>query len=482
MKSKTRYFNCKFLAWGLSLLVLVLAGSLGLAARPAVPKYIFMFIGDGMGVAQRQVAELMLNCDDIYSPAINQKKRLVMNSLEVTGVNTTYDSTSMVPDSASTATALSSGYKTWSGVIGMREDKMTPTPYITEALKRKGYAVGIVSSVKIVHATPAAYYAHIDNRNKYEDIALQLLNSRFDLFVGGGGHKHFTDAGRKDQRNLYQEAAAKGFAVATTSQQFMALKPGKRVLANLPGDINDEALPYTMDRKPDDLSLTQITTKSIQLLSANRKGFFLMVEAGKIDWACHANDTGATIGDTLDFDQAIAVAVAFKKRNPRTLIIVTGDHECGGLGLSIGKDYRINPELFLDQKISFEIADAKISAIMRTDDANQSEKIYAVAEEFGLTNLSSKEKAEINKAVKNEKAKLSKTELNALYGGYKPITMTFRRLFNVRANLYWTSNVHTGIPVMTSASGVGAARFAGYMDNTDVCKALNRVTKAGLKW
>jgi alkaline phosphatase len=481
VRSKTGKWNRKFLAWGLGLLVLVLTGSLGLAAKSAVPQYVFMFIGDGMGMAQRQIAELMLNCDDVYSTATSQKKRLIMNSLEATGVNTTYDSTSMVPDSASTATALSSGYKTWSGVIGMREDKVTPTPFISEALKRKGYAVGIVSTVKIVHATPAAYYAHIDNRNRYEDIAMQLINSPFDLFVGGGGQKHFTAAGRKDKKDLYEAAAAKGFAVATTSQQFMALKPGKRVVANLPGDINDEALLYAIDRRPGDLSLTQITSKSIQLLSANRKGFFLMVEGGKIDWACHANDTGAAIADMLDFDKAVAAAVAFKKKNPNTLIIVTGDHECGGLGLSLGNDYRINPELFLDQKISFEIADAKIAAILKSDN-NQLEKIYDVAEEFGLTNLDPKEKAAIAKAVEKEKAKLSKTELIALYGGYKPITMTFRRLFNVRANLYWTSNVHTGIPVMASASGVGAARFAGYMDNTDVCKTLNRVTKAGLKW
>jgi alkaline phosphatase len=481
MENKVGKYNRKLLLLALGLLVMVLISPLGLAARPVVPKYVFMFIGDGMGVAQRQVAELMLNCDDVYTTATSQKRRLVMNSLEVTGVTTTYDSTSMVPDSASTATALSSGYKTWSGVIGMREDKVTPTPYISEALKKKGYAVGVVSTVKIVHATPAAYYAHIDNRNKYEDIAEQLINSKFDLFVGGGGQKHFTPEGRKDRRDLYREAAAKGFAVATTSQEFMGLKPGKRVLANLPGDIKDEALPYVMDRGKDDLSLAQITAKSIQLLSANRQGFFLMVEEGKVDWACHANDTGAAIVNMLDFDRAIAAAVAFKKKNPNTLIVVTGDHECGGLGLSLGNDYRINPELFLDQKISFEIADTKVAAILKSD-ANQLEKIYDVAEEFGLTNLSSKEKAEINKAVENEKAQLSKAELNALYGGYNPITMTFRRLFNIRANLYWTSNVHTGIPVMTTASGAGASRFAGYMDNTDVCKALNRVTSAGLRW
>jgi alkaline phosphatase len=463
------------------LLLCLMAGSVGFAAKSAVPKYVFMFIGDGMGVAQRQIAELMLNTDGVYETATNQKRRLMMNSFEAVGVTTTYDSTSIVPDSASTATSLSSGYKTWSGVIGMKEDKATPTPYITEALKRKGHSIGIVSSVKIVHATPAAYYAHIADRNKYEDIAVQLINSKFDLFVGGGGNKHFAAAGRSDKRDLYSEAVAKGFRVVTTSRDFMALKPGKRVLANLPGDIFDEALPYVIDRKEDDLSLAQITGKCIQLLSANPKGFFLMVEEGKVDWACHANDTGAAIANMLDFDKAITAAVQFKKKHPDTLIVVTGDHECGGLGLSMGKEYRINPELFLDQKLSFETADAKVGAILKRE-SEPLEKVCAVAEEFGLTNLTEDEKNQIKKAIDNEQANLSKSELNALYGGYKPVTMTFRRLFNVRANLYWTSYAHTGIPVMTTASGWGAAKFAGYMDNTDVCKALNSVTKAGLKW
>ena len=231
-----------------------------------------------------------------------------MNSLEVTGVNTTYDSTSIVPDSASTATSLSSGYKTLSGVIGLQEDKVTVMPYISEALKKKGYSVGIVSSIKIVHATPAAFYAHIDSRNKYDEIAVQLINSNF-LFVGGGGDQHFSAAKRKDGRDLYGEAREQGFTVATTGQEFMAVKPGEKVLANLPGDVYDEALPYALDRREGDLSLAQITAKAIEILSINPKGFFLMVEEGKVDWACHANDTGAAIANMLDFDRAVAVAV-----------------------------------------------------------------------------------------------------------------------------------------------------------------------------
>lgn len=449
-------------------------------AAPA-PQYIFMFVGDGMGIAQRQIAELQLN-NAPGKPAVDQKVRLTMNTLEVSGLNTTYDSTSIVPDSASTATSLSSGFKTLSGVLGLREDKTTVTPFITEALKKKGYAIGIISSVKIVHATPAAFYCHIDSRNKYDDIADQLINSNFDLFVAGGGSKHFLPSKRKDGRDLYAEAKQKGFTVAQTSKDFMAVAPGTRVLANLPGDVYDEALPYVMDRKADDLSLQQIVAKSIELLRPNKKGFFMMVEEGKVDWACHANDTGATIANMLDFDNAIKTALEFKKKYPKqTLIIVTGDHECGGLGLSMGTQYRINPEVFYNQKMSYEVADTKIAEILKQGN-DPYEAIYNLAADFGLTNLTEAEINQIDTAIANQIEPLSKEEMTALYGGYKPISLTFCRLLSIRANLYWTSFSHTGIPVMLTAEGVGAQEFAGYIDNTDVCKRLNKITQAGLKW
>ena len=464
------------------LFLLVVSSFVTLAATP--PKYVILFIGDGMGVAQRQVAELQLNAGPT-APAKNQDKRLVMNAMKVVGVDTTYDSTSVVPDSASTGTAISSGYKTLSGVIGMQEDKKTVTPYITEALKQKGYAIGIVSSVKINHATPAAFYAHIDSRNNYDDIAVQEINSNFDLFVGGGGSKHFLPTIRKDKRDLYKEAAEKGFAVATTTKDFLALKPGKRVLANLPGDVNDEALPYAVDRKAGDLSLDKIVAKSISLLAANKsgraRGFFLMVEEGKVDWACHANDTGASFANMLDLDRAVAVALAFQKKHKDTLVVVTGDHETGGLGLSMGTEYRVSPELFLNQKMSFEVVDVKVAEILKNE-SDPRQSIFNLATEFGLSNLKDTEKAAIEKAIADQKANLSNAQSVALYGGYKPVSMTFCRLMNVRANLFWTSYAHTGIPIMTTAEGVGARNFAGYQDDTDICKAINKITNAGLKW
>ena len=448
-------------------------------AQDKTPKYIFMFIGDGMGIAQRQIAELQLNSKPGV-PAVNQKVRLKMNSLKVVGMNTTYDSTSIVPDSASTATSLASGYKTLSGVIGLKEDKTTEVPLISEYLKKKGLSIGIISDVKIVHATPAAFYSHIDSRNKYDEIASQLIKTDFDLFVGGGGDQHFNPQKRKDGKDLYAEAKSKGFTIATTKDEFLSLKKGTKVLANLPGDVNNEALPYVMDRTGGDLNLDEIVSKSIELLSGNKKGFFMVVEGGKIDWACHANDTGAAIVNMLDLDKAIGVALTFKEKNPDTLIIVTGDHECGGLGLSMGNTYRVNPELFFNQKISHEMVDKKVKNLTEKKELTD-EAAFKIAEEFGLAALTEAEKTEIMKSLADEQ-KDDKDLNKTLYGGYRPVSMVFKRLSNIRANLYWTSYSHTGVPVMLTAEGMGAEKFAGYIDNTQVCKILNDVTQARMKW
>jgi alkaline phosphatase len=466
-------------AAALALIFWLAVAPAGLAAQ--VPTYIFLFLGDGMGIAQREVAELQLN-DAPGQTAWSQDKRLAMNALAVTGVNTTHDAAGMVPDSASAATALSSGYKTLNGVIGFREDRRTPTAYITEALKAQGKSVGIISDVKIVHATPAAFYAHIDSRDKYDAIADQLVASPFDLFVGGGGHKHFAASLRKDGRDLYAEAESKGFRVVRSGEEFLALKPGRRVLANLPGDVFDEALPYVKDRRPGDPGLERIVAKSIELLAANPKGFFILVEGGQVDWACHANDTGALIDNLLELDRAVAVAVDFQKKHPETLIVVTGDHECGGLGLGRGKDNRADTAVSGRQAMSHETADQCVAAILAATGEDALPHLYALAAALGLPDLSAAEKGEIEAALRREAVPLDKAPSVALYGGYPPVSMTFRRLRDKRTSLDWACHAHTGVPVMLSAQGPGAERFAGYIDNTEVCKAMNAVTLAGMTW
>ncbi|MGO9569445.1 MAG: alkaline phosphatase, partial [Desulfomonilaceae bacterium] len=186
-------------------------------------KYVFLFIGDGMAIAQRNAAELYLAKEKGLSRP--EKARLVMNTLPAQGMNTTYDLTSVIPDSASTATAISCGYKTKSGVIGMDAEAKVSYGSITERAKKLNWKVGILSTVSLDHATPAAFYAHVPSRKQMYDISLQLANSGFDYFAGG---QLLEPADKKDpsKPNAIETAKKNGYTVALGRAGFQALKPG----------------------------------------------------------------------------------------------------------------------------------------------------------------------------------------------------------------------------------------------------------------
>ena len=296
-------------------LLLLAAVTLGLAAQPAgestptwevteqqtakAPKYIFMFIGDGMSHVQINAAQVLKGNNTKGSVSL---EKLTFTEFPVTGLQTTYDATSFCPDSASTATSLSSGYKTHSGVLGLGIDKQYVGKNIAERLKeQKDWKVGIVSTVTINHATPAAYYAHVPSRNNYYDIGIQMANSGFDYFAGGSINKA-EDGGKQSIYTLLED---EGYLVTDDKSEILSLssKSGK-VYAQSPRLQDGGAMPYAIDMDADDITLAQFVKKGIDVLD-NEKGFFMMVESGKIDWACHANDAASEIRDLLAFDEAI---------------------------------------------------------------------------------------------------------------------------------------------------------------------------------
>ena len=286
-------------------------------------KYVFLFIGDGMGIPQRTAAEKYVD------------KRLLVDTFPAQGITTTYAADRFITGSAASATALSAGQKTNIGVIAMTPD-LKPVKTVAELARDRGQRVGIVSSVSIDHATPAAFYAHVPKRSQYYDIDVALSESEFDFF-GGGGIKDPADkkkASKNFKGNAVDLLKQAGYRIIDNKADFMALKPGDgKVLATNSWLQDGKALPYVMDMRPEDITLPEFTAKAIEMLD-NPKGFFLMVEGGKIDWACHANDAAASIHNTLSFDRAVGKAFGFAKKHPgETLIVVTGDHECGGLTL-----------------------------------------------------------------------------------------------------------------------------------------------------
>jgi len=271
------------------------------------PKNIILLIGDGMGTAH------------IFAGLTANGGHLYMNNFRSIGFSKTQSSDDYITDSAAGGTALSTGKRTYNGAIGVDDDQL-PLQTILEEAEEKQLSTGLVSTSAITHATPASFIAHQGARGSYEAIAADFLKTDVDVFIGGG-YKHF--AVRQDGQDLIRELKAKGYAVLQDMSEIVKVTSGK--LAGLTAPEHNDRLGKRGDLLP------KATQTAINILKNNEKGFFLMVEGSMIDWGSHANDTQFTVEEVLDFDQAIGVALKFAAKNEETLVIVTADHETGGM-------------------------------------------------------------------------------------------------------------------------------------------------------
>ncbi|UYM18458.1 alkaline phosphatase [Endozoicomonas euniceicola] len=433
-------------------------------ANDSGPKYVFYMIGDGMGTAQRQVAEYY------HQEATGDKQaRLVMNSMPVVGINTTHSADSLVTDSAASGTALATGVKTDNGMLGMTADGREARS-ILEGAQAKGMATGLITTTRLTHATPAAFVAKNQSRNNENEIADSYAISGVDFFAGGG-YRHFVSgegSKRKDSKDLIQQFRKqdyKTFVGVNSTSDFRSYQPeqGDRVFAA----FTPSHLPYEIDRQHDNStpSIAEITRKGIDLLSKDKDGFFLMVEGGRIDHASHANDLAGTIMDTIAFDQAVATAMEFYHRHPEdTLIVITGDHETGGMGMGFGKNYFMN----LDKvALTRESVEDKLQGVYQGD---RPAFYQHIARKFQLNRLEKDEKALIERAMDAVDGK--DPEQIAHYGGYDPVSIAIAHITSKRAGVYWTSYAHTATQLPLSAIGQQAEKFAGFKDNTEVAKVF----------
>ncbi|MCU0557498.1 MAG: alkaline phosphatase [Desulfobacterales bacterium] len=476
------------------------------------PKYVFFFLGDGMANSQIQATEAYLTtfnggsatlAEDLLKP----ENRLNMSKMRVQGMQTTYDAFALMTDSASAGTAFACGAKTKSGTIGMDETLTTNLKSVAQLAHEQGKKVGILSSVSLDHATPASYYASATSRGLMNNIATQMAESGYEFFGGGGlasptGPKQDGDTGN----NVWDLLAANGYEVRNTRESILALKdaPRDKVVCINPWLQDAAAMPYDIDRPETNLSLKEMTEVAIATLSDERRGrgrgrggnegFFIMVEGGKIDWACHANDAKAVIGDMLDFDNAVGVALEFMRKHPlQTLVVVTGDHETGGMTIGHATTaYTAYYGRLLDQTNSFQYfganqwAEHKAAAAgvcgsyLGVDNLKDDTVMLALMEDdFGLLwkELNEYQQKKLEDAY--DKSLCGKNdnidaENKFLYGGYEPIIVTITHILNERASIGWTSYSHTGVPVPVFAEGLEAFRFAGFYDNTDIAKKLAR--------
>lgn len=456
-------------------------------------KYVFLLIGDGMGLAQLNAAEIYLAQNSTGTRGVDAPVALETTKLPAQGFATTYSTNSYITDSAAAGTALACGEKTNSGVISMNEDASAEFETIAEIAKKNGMKVGIVSSVSIDHATPACFYAHNHTRGDYYNIAVQLCESGFDYFGGGGmkGSRVKNDAlyyKQDDDPTITDDdldayAASQGFTVVKTKAAFDALTAGSgRVFAYDSVLDGDWALNYELIRnEATEISLAEYTAKGIELLD-NDNGFFFMIEGGKIDWACHANDAKAAIEDTLAFDAAVKEALDFYNEHPEeTLIVITGDHECGGMTIGYAETaYETYFGLLADQTLSYDAFDASldiqageslsdyyttITAAFGLNFTDDTDPLYVKAHELAQMETAFTETQAGNNYYGQEtEAPVEYT----LYGGYTPLTVTCTHILNKKAGIAFTSYSHTGIPVPVYAKGAGQNLFNGSYDNTDI--------------
>ncbi len=442
-------------------------------------KFVFLFIGDGMSMTQITAAEKFLQAKESDGPGI---QRLGFTTFPSQGFTTTYASNAFITDSAAAGTALACGEKTETGVIGMDSTKTRNLKSIAEYAKEQGMKVGIITTVNLDHATPAAFYAHSPSRGNYFDINIALANSDFDYFAGGMVRISKTPEGERSAHDIMKE---NGTVMVSTRDQLNAVKRGTDKVYAYNRGFAFNALDYSIDQDADDITLAEFTKKGIDLLE-NDKGFFIMVESGKIDWACHANDAGASIYDTIAFDEAIGEALAFYRKHPNdTLIVVTGDHETGGLSLGFaGSKYSTAFDVLKNQKRSFEgyneYVFKKYKETHTPETGRLEDLLPSLEENFGLTNLSEYEYERLSAALKesltNSNERVKSTESYLLYGYYEPFTVTVTHLLNQRAGIAWASYSHTGVPVPTFAIGVSSDMFNGYYDNTDIFAKMMKIS------
>ena len=466
------------------------------------PKYVFVFIGDGMSYPQIQSAAYYAGKDaagivDVVKNSENAGDSPAMKNLSfydfpVAGSASTYDATSFAPDSASTATSIFTGYKTHSSSINVDITKKIKYRTIAEQLRdQKKWKIGVVSTVNLNHATPAATYAHQASRKSNYAIGQELVESNFDYFAGGALME--PQDKKNDKTSIYELAKSAGYKVCFTQNDANSLQNGDKAIVVAETLADGDAMSYDNDRKNNEWALRDYVRKGIEVLD-NKKGFFMMVEGGKVDWACHANDARSSIADTLALSAAVEEAIEFYNKHPKeTLIIVTADHETGGLTIGYaGTDYNLFFRTLDNQKISYAKFDSDYVSNYKKNGTSLEEVMTDVEQLFGLklpgsegfnkngglvlTDYEySRIKTAYEKTIKNDK---SRTQMEYdLYGTYEPLTITITHILNAKSGLGWTSNSHTGLPVPVFALGAGQDEFKGFYDNTEIYNKMAKLTK-----
>ena len=422
----------KTCTWAISALVLLplfASANIDIHEAPSRPKNMIIMVGDGMGPAYTSAYRYYQN-----NPDTEEIEQTVFDRLLV-GMASTYPArqSGYVTDSAASATALATGVKSYNGAISVDVNKR-PLTSIMQMAKARGMAIGVAVTSQVNHATPAAFLAHNESRRNYDEIAQSYLSSDADVILGGG-QKYFSE-------DLLAQFKAKGYQHIDDFSQLENLNQGKVL-----GLFADVQLPWVIDQQ-DSTQLSLLTQKALDLLSQNDKGFVLLVEGSLIDWAGHNNDIATAMSEMHGFANAIEVVEQFVRANPDTLMVVTADHNTGGLSIGANGEYAWDTALLQGIKAS----PASIAE-------------QAIAIDNWQTQLKQTLGFEVNK---DELQRLS----NARMQGKAAFETSLKQVIDTRSFTGWTTSGHTGGDVQVFAAGPAADLFKGNQDNTDIAEKM----------
>jgi len=278
------------------------------------PKNIIFLIGDGMATAQ------------IYAALTVKKDNLNIAKFRYIGFHKSYSATDYITDSAAGATAFSTGHKTKNAYLAL-DTALKILPTILELAENKGLSTAMVTTCAITHATPAAFIAHVQSRSDYEEIAPWFLKTDIDVFIGGG-RKYFNE--RKDKINLIDSLKKRNYQIANNLEELSKCSNYAKIAGLLYADH-----PPKMSEGRGDM-LAKSVEKALSVIEKNKKGFFLMIEGSQIDWAGHDTNQNYLINEMLDFDDVVGRVLKYAEKNGETLVVVTGDHETGGMSITGG--------------------------------------------------------------------------------------------------------------------------------------------------
>lgn len=434
-------------------------------------KYIFLFIGDGMGAEHRNAAELYLaGARAAKNDTTPRESQLNMNTFPVNAMIRT-NSLSGVTDSAAAGTALATGHKTMNSALAMNPSSGERYTSIATIAKNRGMKVGIITSAFLQDATPAAFYGCVPKRTMHYQLGCQLIESGFDYFAGGG-FKNPTGK-NKNEKNLYEIAKEAGYQITNSAEVFRTLTPGKKVIAVNP-KLSGGNMPWSIDRDPGHIHLSEFLKKGIELLECD-SGFLIMLEGALIDIASHANDASTMINELIAFDEAVGTALEFYRRKPEeTLIIVTSDHETGDMTLSAGTQ---NPEGFY-RTLSFQRGSyAAFERRISPKRGSESDYYIKMARDYFSPAL--KETKDVRSALKmsmtSRKDRTADSSYKLLYGPYDPFTVACIREMNNQCGIKWGTFYHTGRTIPVSAIGAGSEYFGGEYENTGIFERLKKL-------